>query len=132
MFKRTVTVLPKSVQTETPEVPDGLLKKCNACKAAVFVEEVKKNYYICPHCRNYFRVHAYRRVEMIGDEGTFEEWDSVMESENPMHYKGYEDKLAALREKTKLNEAVVTVKMKIHGNQTAFAVCDGRFLMASM
>ena len=43
MFKRTVTVLPKSVQTETPEVPDGLLKKCNACKAAVFVEEVKKN-----------------------------------------------------------------------------------------
>ena len=132
MFKRTVTVLPKSVQTETPEVPDGLLKKCNACKAAVFVEEVKKNYYICPHCRNYFRVHAYRRVEMIGDEGTFEEWDSVMESENPMHYKGYEDKLAALREKTKLNEAVVTGKMKIHGNPTAFAVCDGRFLMASM
>lgn len=97
MFKRTVTGLPKSVQSSAPEVPDGLLKKCNACKSAVFVEEVKKNYYICPHCRNYFRVHAYRRVEMIGDEGTFEEWDSVMESANPMHYKGYEDKLAALQ-----------------------------------
>ena len=132
MFKRTVTGSSRTVPSGTPEVPDGLLKKCNACKSAVFVEEVKKNYYICPHCRNYFRVHAYRRVEMIGDKGTFEEWNPVMEPENPMHYKGYEDKLAALREKTKLNEAVVTGKMKIHGNPTAFVVCDGRFLMASM
>mgnify|MGYP000217124435 CR=1 FL=1 len=30
---------------------------------------------ICPHCGNYFRVHARRRIEMLADEGTFEEWD---------------------------------------------------------
>ncbi len=115
-----------------PEVPQGLLKKCNACKAAVFVEEVKKNGYICPYCHNYFRVHAYRRVEMTADPGSFEEWDTEMEIQNPLHYKGYEDKVKALREKTGLNEAVITGRAKIHENPVVLIVCDGRFLMASM
>lgn len=115
-----------------PEVPEGLVKKCNACKSAVFVEEVKKNRYICPHCGNYFRIHAYRRVEMIVDSGTFEEWDTDMEIKNPLHYKGYEDKIQGLQEKTGLKEAVVTGYGEIKGNPSVIAVCDGRFLMASM
>ena len=47
-----------------PEVPEGLLKKCNVCKSAILTEDVKKGYYICPKCQNYFRVHAMRRIEM--------------------------------------------------------------------
>lgn len=115
-----------------PEVPEGLVKKCNACKSAVFVEEVKKNRYICPHCGNYFRIHAYRRVEMLVDSGTFEEWDTEMEIQNPLHYKGYEDKIRSLQEKTGLKEAVVTGYGEIKGAPSVIAVCDGRFLMASM
>ena len=60
---------------ERPEVPEGLLRKCNKCGAAIIAEDVKQGYYICPKCGGYFRVHAYRRVAMIADEGTFEEWD---------------------------------------------------------
>ena len=63
-------------------------------------KDVKNGYYICPKCGGYFRVHAYRRIEMVGDEGTFEEWDQDLASVNPLHYKGYEEKLAGLREKT--------------------------------
>lgn len=55
-FKRTIANKSAGADKELkPEVPDGMLKKCNACKAAVFVDEVKKNAYICPHCGNYFR-----------------------------------------------------------------------------
>ena len=53
-----------------PEVPEGLLRKCNKCGGAIIAEDVKKGYYICPKCGGYFRVHAYRRIEMVGDEGT--------------------------------------------------------------
>lgn len=41
-------------------------------------------------------------------------------------------KVQALQEKTGLKEAVVTGKGKINGRDTVIAVCDGRFLMASM
>lgn len=132
MFKRPVRESEGNPSKLRPEVPDGLLKKCNACKSAVFVEDVKKNLYICPHCNNYFRVHAYRRVEMIADEGSFEEWDMGLRSDNPLHYKGYEEKLDGLRERTKLDEAVITGRASIEGQPVVLGICDGRFLMASM
>ena len=138
MFKKTNRknyISLAEVHTErnaAPEVPEGLLKKCNSCKAAIMTEDVKNGYYICPKCGNYFRVHAKRRVEMVADEGSFEEWDTGLISGNPLHYKGYEEKVQALQEKTGLDEAVVTGKAKIQGSDVVLAVCDGRFLMASV
>ena len=41
---------------------------------------------------------------MTVDEGTFEEWDPVMEPVNPMEYKGYPEKVAALQEKQVLTK----------------------------
>ena len=132
-FKRTIANRTAGTETEIkPEVPDGMLKKCNACKSAVFVDEVKKNAYICPHCGNYFRVHARRRIEMIADEGTFEEWDKTMPVSNPLSYKGYEEKVKMLQEKTNLDEAIITGKAMIGGTEVVLGVCDSRFLMASM
>ena len=29
-----------------------------------------------------------RRIQMLIDEGTFEEWDKELVGENPMHYRG--------------------------------------------
>lgn len=69
---------------------------------------------------------------MIADPGTFQEWDKEMPESNPLQFRGYPEKLAQLRKKTGLNEAVVTGECHIEGYRTAIAVCDGRFLMASM
>lgn len=134
MFKKTrassdryVTLKPRK-----PEVPEGLLKKCNKCGAAIFAEDVIEGNYICPKCGGYFRMHADKRIEMIADEGTFEEWDADLVAGNPMDYKGYEEKIQNLQEQTGLREAVVTGKAEINGNPVVVGVCDGRFMMASM
>ena len=75
MFKKTSLIPGRKnyipVSQARPEVPEGLLRKCNMCKAAIIAEDVKKNCYICPKCGGYFRVHAYRRIEMVADEGSF-------------------------------------------------------------
>lgn len=120
------------LKSERPEVPEGLLKKCNKCGAAILTEEVKSAGYICPKCQGYFRVHAYERIRMTVDEDSFEEWEKDMEFVNPLEFKGYEEKVKSLKEKTGLSEAVVTGKASIEGNPAVIAVCDGQFLMASM
>ena len=77
-------------------------------------------------------MEAYERIEIVADEYTFQEWDKKLPDKNPLHFKGYEKKLAALRESTGLLEAVVTGKACIYGEPCALIVCDSRFMMASM
>lgn len=131
MFKK-IKKTGSSQKEKKPEVPQGLLKKCNKCGAAIFTEDVKRAGYICPKCHGYFRVHAWERIRMTVDEDTFEEWDAQMDFVNPLQFKGYESKVKTLKEKTGLEEAVLTGKGMIQGNPAVIAVCDGRFLMASM
>ena len=117
MFKKTnARAHYISLRHSHPEVPTGLLRKCNKCGAAIIAEDVKNGYYICPKCHGYFRVHAYRRIEMIADEGTFEEWDKEMDFANPLDFKGYEEKIESLKERTHLNEAIVTGRVEIGGH----------------
>ncbi|MCM1113029.1 MAG: acetyl-CoA carboxylase, carboxyltransferase subunit beta [Muribaculum sp.] len=133
LFKRTAKYIPIGARAaHAPEVPEGLLRRCNACKAAVFVEEVQANSYICPRCGNYFRVPAYARLDAVADEGSFEEWDAELAGSNPLHYKGYGEKVRELQERTGLREAVVTGRASVGGVPVALGVMDGRFLMASM
>ncbi len=136
MFKKTYTVIDTRYRSqrkeEEPNIPQGLWRKCNKCGQPIYVEDVKNNFYVCPKCGGYFRVHAYRRIEMLMDEGTFEEWNQEMEFANPLDFPGYERKVQAAKERTNLNEAIVTGKGRINNQETAFGVCDARFLMSSM
>ena len=136
MFKKTYTLLDTKyapVQKEgEPNIPEGLWRKCNRCGQPIYTEDVIHNYYICPKCKGYFRVHAYRRIEMLADAGSFLEWDREMEFSNPLDFPGYEKKAMAAKEKSHLNEAIVTGQVAIDGHPAVIGVCDARYLMSSM
>lgn len=117
---------------DRPTVPEGLFIKCKKCRAVVYTKELVDNLYICPKCGAYHRINAWDRIRMVTDEGSFEEWDAVMETKNPLDYPGYPEKIELLREECELNEAVVTGKGKINGWEAVLAVMDSRFMMASM
>ena len=112
--------------------PEGMWRKCKKCAAPIYAEDVRANHYVCPKCGGYFRVHAYRRIEMLCDKGSFEEWNKEMPISNPLNFPSYEAKLSEAKEKSKLDEAVVTGKALIDDMPVAIAVCDARFMMSSM
>lgn len=120
------------IKIPKPDVPKGLFRKCRKCGAMVLSEEVKEKGYVCPKCGGYFRIHAKRRIQMIADKGSFEAWFEGMEISNPLQDADYEEKIKEIKEKTKLDEAVITGKISINGNPAVIAVMDGRFMMASM
>lgn len=117
---------------ESAKEQENVYRKCKRCGAVVSVEAVREHYYACPSCGGYIRIHAYRRIHMLADAGSFEEWDQEMEAVNPLEFPGYERKIWESREKSKLNEAVVTGRMTLDGIDCAIGVCDARYMMSSM
>ena len=135
IFKKTPVTKPEvkeSASQVKPEVPEGLLKRCNKCGKGIFTEDYKNNLYICPKCGGYLRMPAQKRIEFLTEKDSFEEWDTGLMTENPLHMIGYPDRIKSLQEKTNLDEAVITGKARIGENEVVLMVMDGRFLMASM
>ncbi len=114
-----------------PAVPDGMCVKCTGCGKTVFKKEIGA-YRICPECGHYFRIKASKRVKMIADEETFKEFDEKMTSLNPLNYPDYENKIQTMKEKTGLNDAVITGICKIGGFDSVLCVMDSTFIMGSM
>ena len=87
---------------------------------------------ICPHCGYTFRISAQERLALTIDMGTFLEMFKGIETQDPLNFPGYRKKLTLMREKTGLDEAVVTGTALIKGEKVALGIMDSNFIMASM
>ena len=114
------------------DIPEGMWIKCDACGEMLYKEDVIHNHLVCYKCGKYFRLYTKRRLHLVADKHTFEPWDEGLEGKDPLQYPGYPEKIAALKERLKIDEAVTTGRCKIHGEDTVIAICDSRFLMGSM
>lgn len=110
----------------------SLWVKCGKCANMIYKADVKANHYICPKCKAYFRLRAPRRIRLLADKDSFIPWDTQLTTENPLRFAGYERKLVDNREKTGIDEAVITGEARINGHRVVLGVCDSRFLMGSM
>lgn len=114
------------------DIPVGKWIKCEKCKEIIYKETLKNNLSICPNCGYYFRMHINRRIELILDKDSYENFDLNIETNNPLELEDYTKKLKTLREKTNLKEAVACGKGKINGESVVICIMDSGFFMGSM
>lgn len=114
-----------------PEVPDELFSQCPGCKYTIYQKDLGSER-ICPHCGYTFRILAQERLALTIDMGTFLEMFKGIETQDPLNFPGYRKKLTLMREKTGLDEAVVTGTALIRGEKVALGIMDSNFIMASM
>lgn len=114
----------------------GLLwQKCFQCNAQLFKKDLETNMYVCPKCNYHFRIGARTRIESLVDRGTFEELFSDILTSDPINFtdtEKYSKRIKDAKEKTNLNEAVVTGVGKINGFDVSIAVMDFEFMGGSM
>ncbi len=106
--------------------------KCPKCGAVTPRHSLSRSLYVCPACGYHHHIGAYFRLSLILDSGSFRELDEGLTSADPLAFPGYEEKLDNARQKTGLEEAVVTATGRIDGRKVAVGVLDSRFLMGSM
>lgn len=115
-----------------PEIPDDMWVKCKQCGKIIYINDFKAKLNVCPNCDYHFRLSAKERISMIVDEDTFVEFNSELKISDPLDFPGYKEKLEAVSKKAGINEAVITGRGKIGGNEAIIAVMDSNFMMASM
>jgi acetyl-CoA carboxylase carboxyl transferase subunit beta len=114
------------------DMPEGLWTKCPDCGAMLDTVELKQHLQTCHHCGYHFLMDSRERIELLADPGSFEETGQGLVSANPLGFSNYREKIAAMREKTGLDDAVVTGKLTIGGQPAMIAVMDFKFFAGSM
>ena len=136
IFKKSKYIEVKNLENEDgdkkPNIPSGMWVKCETCGKILYKKDLESSIMTCDNCKTHFRIGCRERIDYTIDKGTFKEHDELMISDNPIDFKGYTEKLQTIRDKTLLNEAVITGEGKINGQDTLIAVMDSNFMMGSM
>ncbi|MBM4762539.1 acetyl-CoA carboxylase, carboxyltransferase subunit beta [Bacillus sp. B15-48] len=119
-------------ETAKQDVPEGIMTKCPNCKKIMYTKELIKNLKVCLTCGYHHQMKSKERIESLVDSESFQEINQNMVSVNPLNFPGYEEKLESDRQKSKINEAVVTGIAKINEMDVVVAVMDATFRMGSM
>ncbi|MCI1968136.1 acetyl-CoA carboxylase, carboxyltransferase subunit beta [Clostridium luticellarii] len=140
LFKKTkyITVSQKTLrgiqndQSKKPSIPSGMWVKCPKCGKILYKNDLENNYNVCQYCSHHFRIDSKERIALIIDSGSFCEFDKDMTSSNPIEFKGYENKIKNMQEKTNMKEAVLTGRGTIFKEPTVICVMNSNFMMGSM
>jgi acetyl-CoA carboxylase carboxyl transferase subunit beta len=124
-----------SFRTQREAFPDKLWTRCPSCEEQLFNKQLEKAMNVCPSCGHHFRLPAPVRLGQLLDEGTFEERDAGLVSQDPLGFvdqKAYPDRLAAAQLATGLRDAAVWGFGQIEGRPVAILVMDFGFMGGSM
>lgn len=122
------------VQTSKKDSFSGWIK-CSGCLETIHANELKESLHCCPKCNYHYRITARQRIDLLTDEGTFEEMFFHLKPKDPLQFEDeekYIDRLRKATEKSGRDEAVIVGRAQVHGHSVALGVMDFSFMGGSM
>ncbi len=101
----------------------------------MFFKEVENQNNICPKCNFHMRIGAKRRIEILADVDSFEEYDTDLKPIDPLKFvdkKSYKKRVDEATKKTGRSSAVVSGECTINGIGTQIVVFDFAFMGGSL
>ncbi|MEN6327339.1 MAG: acetyl-CoA carboxylase, carboxyltransferase subunit beta [Syntrophomonas sp.] len=105
---------------------------CPSCHARISDLDMIRNHKVCPNCNYHYTLTAWERITLTVDEDSFQEFDTRLQSLNPLNFPGYDEKLQQAEQQSGLQEGIVTGQAAINGNPVIIGIMDSRFMMGSM
>ena len=113
-------------------VDDKFWIYCKGCDKHVFRKNIEENLNICPSCSYHYKFKARDRIDLLIDKGSFVEFNSNIETQDPLNFPNYKEKLEKYKESTNESEAVITGYGRVNGIKTVISVMNPDFMMGSM
>jgi acetyl-CoA carboxylase carboxyl transferase subunit beta len=133
-FNRDKAGIEKSMEKKV-KVPEGMWVKCPGCSETILGKEIETNLNVCPKCGHHYRIPARRRLEILLDNGTWQEFDAGMKSVDFLDFKdakSYQERIDAAVAKGGSKDAVICVEGTIDGMGVQVACFDFAFMGGSM
>ena len=84
------------------DIPAGMFNKCEKCDEVLTQKELEDNLKVCPKCGHHTPMTAQERIELLIDEGSFQELEGFCRTSDPLQFHQYMDKLERAREKNRI------------------------------
>jgi len=113
----------------------SLWTKCLDCGAILYRIEIERNSYVCLKCNYHFHIPARKRIEMLLDPESFVEFDSDLQTEDPLKFsdqKPYADRLKASKERAGESESCIWGTGRLEGLPVSVACFVFEFMGGSM
>lgn len=117
------------------DLPDGLWLKCESCGSILYQKELERSLWVCHNCTYHFRINHRQYIQLLIDEGMFEEMYLSLSSMDPLKFrdsKRYSDRVREARRNTGMGEAICTGTGRMGGRPVAIGVMDFAFMGGSM
>ncbi|RMG54539.1 MAG: acetyl-CoA carboxylase carboxyltransferase subunit beta [Acidobacteria bacterium] len=114
---------------------EGVFIKCEKCREVLYRKDVEENLRVCPKCGYHFKISARRRLELLFDDGRYQEHDAQLVTTDPLNFvdkKSYKQRLAEMQKATGLLDAVITGEGTLGGYRTIIAAMEYQFIGGSM
>ncbi len=118
--------------TSVEDIPPDLWEECPRCHQLLYARALEKELWVCPKCGYHFRLNAAQRLQITVDEGSFTPWDADLPLVDPLGFPDYYQKAQKAREKTGLDEGVVTGRGALDGIAVGLGIMDLAFIGGSM
>jgi len=122
-------------QQPTKEEAPSHWVKCPSCNSLMYYKEVENLLNVCPKCNFHMRISAKKRIDMLADEGTFVEYDSELEPNDPLHFvdkKSYKKRITESYEKTGRKSSAISGECMINSIFVQLVVFDFAFMGGSL
>lgn len=114
---------------------EGLWTKCDKCEEILYVQELERNQNVCTVCGHHMAWSARSRMVATFDEGTFDETDVNLASEDPLQFtdsKKYKDRLKSTRKASGVTDAFLAGMARLHGHPVSVGCFNFEFMGGSM
>jgi acetyl-CoA carboxylase carboxyl transferase subunit beta len=108
------------------------MTKCGSCGTLLVTKDWLRDLKVCARCGHHARLTAPERIELLVDEGSWEEWDADLTARDPLLFPNYENKRTTAQLKTHLKDSCLGGRAKVDGRVLALGVSDFSFMGGSM
>jgi acetyl-CoA carboxylase carboxyl transferase subunit beta len=122
------------VQTTKKDGYSGWVK-CTHCNDMVHASELQQNLHCCPKCNYHYRLSATQRVNLLVDDGSFDEMFTMFKPLDPLKFvdtEAYSKRLENAKKNSGRDEAAMVGTCTIQGKPVALGVLDFSFMAGSM